>query len=363
MMPEIRFEGFESEWGRKSLGSITTSYNNIRVPIDSSKRKEGPYPYYGATGIVDYVEGYIFEGEYVLLAEDGENIISRNAPISYITSGKFWVNNHAHVMRIIDGSNHYLKHYLESFDYTHLNTGTAQPKLNSKTVQNIEVFVPDFKEQKLVGNFLENIEENINLKESELIKLNKFKQAMLQKMFPKEGETVPEIRFEGFKEEWERSNLESIIEVINLNNYITTPKKTGKYPVIQQGNNPIIGYTDINEFKLIPGLVLFGDHTLSLYKPQTDFSVSTDGIKGIRVRGYTQNFTNALLEKYKPDSEGYKRHLSILKKKEVIYPLDKNEATLIGNYFNKLDQNIQSKQAELKKLKQFKQAMLDKMFV
>lgn len=72
---------------------------NLRVPVKESDRRPGPYPYYGASGIVDYVDGYLFDGEYLLVAEDGENLRTRKTPVAFLATGKFWVNNHAHVIR------------------------------------------------------------------------------------------------------------------------------------------------------------------------------------------------------------------------------------------------------------------------
>lgn len=118
--PKIRFGKFNNKWKKNKLGKVVDFFDNQRIPIDSGERKAGPYPYYGASGIIDYVDGYIFDGEYVLLAEDGANIILRSSPIAYLSKGKFWLNNHAHIMKMKTGSNEFLIQLLEKQNYENI---------------------------------------------------------------------------------------------------------------------------------------------------------------------------------------------------------------------------------------------------
>ncbi|EMF0332280.1 restriction endonuclease subunit S [Enterococcus faecium] len=182
-VPEIRFPGFTEDWEERKLGELTESFDGKRVPIDSDLRISGKYPYYGATGIIDYVDDYIFNGEYVLLAEDGANIIMRNYPVAYLTQGKFWLNNHAHIMCMRNGSNYFLVQVLEKIDYKKYNTGTAQPKLNSKIVKNIELKIPHIEEQQQIGNFFKQLDDIIALHQRKLDLLKETKKGFLQKMF------------------------------------------------------------------------------------------------------------------------------------------------------------------------------------
>ena len=86
-------------WEIVPLGELTDNFDAARVPVKRADRRPGPYPYYGASGIVDSVSDYLFDGEYLLIAEDGENLRTRNTPIASLANGKFWVNNHAHIVR------------------------------------------------------------------------------------------------------------------------------------------------------------------------------------------------------------------------------------------------------------------------
>ena len=87
------------EWRELPLGDLTENLDSIRVPVKEADRRAGPHPYYGASGIVDYVDNYLFDGEYLLIAEDGENLRTQTTPVAFLARGKFWVNNHAHIVR------------------------------------------------------------------------------------------------------------------------------------------------------------------------------------------------------------------------------------------------------------------------
>ncbi|WP_025721219.1 restriction endonuclease subunit S [Paenibacillus polymyxa] len=181
--PEVRFPGFTDAWEQRRLGDLADFFDEKRIPIDSGKRKIGEYPYYGATGIIDYVDRYIFEGEYVLLAEDGANITMRNSPIAYLTEGKFWLNNHAHIMRMKDGSNKFLLQLLEKQDYEKYNSGTAQPKLNGQVVKKLNLSFPNKDEQIKIGSFFTHLDNLIALHQRKLEHLQEQKKALLQQMF------------------------------------------------------------------------------------------------------------------------------------------------------------------------------------
>jgi type I restriction enzyme S subunit len=90
-----------SEWRPGTLGEIIDIFDSIRVPLNSHQRSErqGKYPYYGASGVIDAVDDYLFDGDYVLVAEDGENLNSRKLPVAFMARGRFWVNNHAHIIK------------------------------------------------------------------------------------------------------------------------------------------------------------------------------------------------------------------------------------------------------------------------
>ena len=154
---------------------------------------------------------------------------------------------------------------------------------------------------------------------------------------PSGCESKPRIRFRGFTDAWERRKLGEIIISHPFVAYLQVPLSSGDYPVIQQGNEAIIGYSNGIPFKDFKDVVLFGDHTLSLYKPITPFFIATDGIRILSAKDCEGNFLYALLTKIKPESEGYKRHFHVLNSTAVSIVYNKIEQAKIGNFFKQLD--------------------------
>ena len=162
--PELRFPGFTDAWEQRKLGNIVDFLDGQRKPLKESERTKGKYPYYGASGIIDYINDYLFDENLVLLSEDGANIIDRNYPVCFIATGKYWVNNHAHVLKVKTGViDKFICESLERLDYTKFNTGTAQPKLNQDICQKIVITIPNEDEQKCISEFLDRINNIITL--------------------------------------------------------------------------------------------------------------------------------------------------------------------------------------------------------
>lgn len=147
-------------WEWSTLADITENHDGTRVPIkaDDRAKRSGPYPYYGASGIIDDIDDYIFDGEYLLIAEDGANLLSRSTPVAFKAKGKFWVNNHAHVVKTREPIPlGYLEHYIEATNLQFFCTGSAQPKLNQKNLNRIPVPIAPPEEQKRIVAKIEEL--------------------------------------------------------------------------------------------------------------------------------------------------------------------------------------------------------------
>jgi type I restriction enzyme S subunit len=135
-----------SNWPTAKLGDVIDLFDSQRVPLNSRQRQErqGKFPYYGAQGIIDHIDGYIFDGRYILVAEDGENLNSKKLPFALFATGKFWVNNHAHILRGKPGiaDDTFLLACLNYADIKPLVTGAAQPKLSQGNLRLIEIPLP-----------------------------------------------------------------------------------------------------------------------------------------------------------------------------------------------------------------------------
>jgi type I restriction enzyme S subunit len=132
--------------------------------VKEADRRVGPYPYYGASGIVDHVDGFLFDGEYLLIAEDGENLRTRSTPIAFLARGKFWVNNHAHIVRGNDAADtRFLMYSLAATDISGYLTGSTMPKLTQGNMNRIPLRTPSLPEQRAIAHILSTLDEKIEL--------------------------------------------------------------------------------------------------------------------------------------------------------------------------------------------------------
>lgn len=145
------------------LPEICENLDKKRKAVTASNRISGPYPYYGASGIVDYVNSYIFEGNYLLVSEDGANLLARSTPIAFSISGKNWVNNHAHVLKFNNiFTQKYIEHYINMIDVAQYISGGAQPKLNQENLNKMLLPVPSQSEQQRIVSILDKFEALVN---------------------------------------------------------------------------------------------------------------------------------------------------------------------------------------------------------
>ncbi len=150
--PNVKLKSSGIEWlgdipAHWEIGSVKrffSSKNNRRIPLSNEERsiKSGDFPYYGASGIIDYIDEFIFEEDLILVSEDGANLINRSTPIAFIASGRYWVNNHAHILKTRDSNLVFWSERLESIDLTPFITGSAQPKLTSEALNNLMIAIP-----------------------------------------------------------------------------------------------------------------------------------------------------------------------------------------------------------------------------
>lgn len=385
-VPKRRFKEFlnTGDWEQRKLGNIVDFLDGQRKPLKESDRIKGKYPYYGASGIIDYINDYLFDENLVLLSEDGANIIDRNYPICFIATGKYWVNNHAHVLKVKAGViDKFICESLERLDYTKFNTGTAQPKLNQDICQKIVITIPNEDEQKCISEFLDRINNIITLHQSKLDKLQATKKALLQEMFPEEGQDKPKRRFKGFSDAWEQRELAELCNVYDGTHQ--TPRYTNSGVMFVSVENiktlesdKYISEDDFkNEFKIFPE---FGDILLTRIGDVGSANIILDNIKRayyvslalLKPKGINSLFLLALLSSASVQSEIWKRTLHIafpkkINKNEISKVIVSKPSILeqkkIGELIYALDQIITLHQRKLDKLKNLKQAYLNEMFV
>jgi type I restriction enzyme S subunit len=168
-------------WETGKVKYVLENLDRRRIPLSAEERgsRKGDYPYYGASGVIDHVDDYLFDEETILIGEDGANLLSRSTELAFIASGKYWVNNHAHILRANDGLNRFWVRSLENIDISPVVSGSAQPKLTAEALGDLEVVYPStIEERKQILHFLDHETAKIDTliaKQQGLIKLLKEK--------------------------------------------------------------------------------------------------------------------------------------------------------------------------------------------
>ncbi len=180
------FTNPDDEWEKKKLEEVSENLDSKRVPVTKRDRQKGIYPYYGASGIVDYINDYIFDEDLLLVSEDGANLLARTYPIAFSISGKSWVNNHAHVLKFENlPTQRFVEYFLNSIKLDEYVTGMAQPKLNQKMLNSIAVPFPNVKIRNQVVNRLDTLSTETRKLEGiyrkKLVDLEELRQSFLHK--------------------------------------------------------------------------------------------------------------------------------------------------------------------------------------
>ena len=350
--PKLRFKGFTDAWEQRKLGEFTISYSGGTPSVGIKEYYNGQIPFIRSAEINSEIT------ELFLTEEGLKNSSARLVDVGDIlyalygaTSGevgrarlKGAVNQAILVIKPHkEYDSEFLTNWLrkskESIVETYLQGG--QGNLSGTIVKELLVCLPSHTEQEEIGSFFYNLDNLITLHQRKLDRLKNIKKSMLDKMFPKDGEVVPEIRFKGFTDAWEQRKLGEVLRTIPFKPFLKIPEQGGKYEIIQQGNEPIIGYANGEPCEDFRNTVIFGDHTLSLYKPKQPFFVATDGVRILQgtndMYGY---YLLSLLEGNSPQSEGYKRYYSILADREVLFTENHYEQVKIGLYFKNLNNLI-----------------------
>ena len=151
-----------AEWTTSRFDELSINFDGKRRPVKESDRRPGPYPYYGASGVVDHVDDYIFDGDYLLVAEDGENLRTRRTPIAFLARGRFWVNNHAHIVTGNERADtRFLMYALRHLEIDAYLTGAVMPKLTQGNLNRIEVSHPLLPEQRAIVGVLGALDDKI----------------------------------------------------------------------------------------------------------------------------------------------------------------------------------------------------------
>ncbi|MBI5103140.1 MAG: restriction endonuclease subunit S [Nitrospirae bacterium] len=374
------------DWDLRPLGEVVTFLDGKRRPVKDADRAKmrGSIPYYGASGIVDYVNDYLFNEDLILLGEDGENILSRNCRLAFRISGKAWVNNHAHVLKPKpDISIGFLTDFLESLNYERYNSGTAQPKLNKQTCFGIPVVLPPTKaEQTAIATALSDADALIQSLERLIAKKRNIKQGAMQELLkPKEGwerEPLREVSFmkgrigwQGLKQTEFTMNADDPFLITGMNFKDGAIRWDEVYHVsferyqiakeIQLKQNDVLMTKDGTIGKLLfvdkipyPGKATLNSH-LIVFRP-------------------IQNSYDPKFLYYQLSSKSFNEHIELSKSGTTFFGLSQeavgnypaflpqlNEQTRIATILSDMDAEIEALRIKLAKYKQIKQGMMQEL--
>lgn len=375
LIPQIRFKGFTDDWEERKLseiGKIVTGntpntsnkdyYNGDFLFVSPADIQENRYVNKTTTTLTElgFKTGRLVPKGATLFVSIGSTIGKTGQSICDVITNQ-------QINSVISFSD-----YDDDFIYTSiLNSSTkikqlaatqAVPIINKNEFGKSIIKIPSLEEQQKIGAFFKQLDDIIALHQRKLDLLKEQKKGYLQKMFPKNGAKVPELRFAGFADDWEERKFKDILKTHSFRSYLAGVSEDGEYEVIQQGDKPIVGYSDGEPFTDYKDITLFGDHTVSLYKPKSPFFVATDGVKILSADNFEGDYLYTTLERYKPEPQGYKRHFTILKNQDVWFTENMEEQQKIGVFFKQLDDTITLHQRKLDLLKEQKKGFLQKMF-
>ena len=252
------------EW--KSLGEICNVLDNRRKPVSKGNRNKGIYPYYGANGVQDYVDDYIFDGTYLLLGEDGSVINSDKSPVLHWATGKIWVNNHAHILEENDNALlRYVYYSLQCTDVSDIVRGIP-PKINQANMRGIQIPLPSRADQERIVDILDTFTSSIdNLKEQIALRRKQYEYYRDQ-LLDLEGKEGVEMR--------------KLSETCEIRRGIRVVKKqlkdTALYPVFQNSIAPMGYYDQYNRDGNMPYVICAGSSSGSVGYCFTPFWAADD---------------------------------------------------------------------------------------
>ena len=382
--PKLRFKGFTDAWEQRKLEEIVDSYSGGTPTAGKSEYYGGTIPFIRSAEVnSDTTELFLTEEG---LKTSSAKMVNKGDILYALygaTSGEVGLArlDGAINQAILDIKPHedydtpfimnWLRKSKESIIGTYLQGG--QGNLSGTIVTSLMVDCPDYDEQKRIGEFFTNIDNLITLHQRKLDWLKNIKRSMLDKMFPKDGEVVPEIRFKGFTDAWEQRKLGDVFKYEQPQTYIvenTEYDDKNKIPVLTAGQSFILGYTDehfgIKEANERNPVIIFDDFTTSSHYVDFPFKVKSSAIKLLTLSTTKDNVYCAynVLKNISYLPVSHERHwISTFTKFDILLPKSVDEKELIGEYFKLLDNLITLHQRKLDKLKNIKKSMLDNMFV
>ncbi len=377
-VPEIRFAGFTDPWEQRKLGELSSEFQSGDFISAEKILASGPYPVYGGNGLRGYAKRYNHDGFYALIGRQGALCGNVNTAV-----GKAYFTEHA--VAIKANSLHdtrFLVHLLRCMDLGQYSGQSAQPGLAVGVLKEVETTVPSKVEQQAIGSFFSRLDDLITLHQRKYDKLVVFKKSMLEKMFPKDGESVPEIRFAGFTDPWEQRKASEVFQIVDDRGHPTLPVLSATQNqgmIYRDDSGRYIGHDESNEIGY--KRVLPGDFVVHLRSFQGGFAHSQ--YEGITSPAYTvfrakeptshsdrfwkhwfmsEHFIAGLSTVTYGIRDGRSISVDEFMNTFLAFPAVEEQAA-ISRLLDYLDSLITLHQRKLELLQNIKKSLLDKMFV
>ena len=390
--PAIRFKGFTEDWEQRKLEEVGTTYTGL-----SGKTKEdfghgnGKFVTYmnvfsNTVGMPDMTETVeIDDSQNKVLFGDVLFTTSSETP-EEVGMSSVWLGNAENTYLnsfcfgyrpTVEFNPYYLAYMLRSSSMrkkiTFLAQGISRYNISKNKMMDIEMPIPNKEEQKQIGSYFRNLDHLITLHQRKYDKLVNIKKSMLEKMFPRDGKIVSDIRFSGFTEDWEQRKLGEVFKYEQPQAYIvenTDYDGKNDIPVLTAGQSFILGYTDenfgIKEASEKNPVIIFDDFTTSSHYVDFPFKVKSSAMKLLNLNNQKDNIYCAynVLKSISYLPASHERHwISTFAKFDILLPRCADEQKQVGQYFSLIDRLITLHQRKLEKLKNIKKSCLEKMFI
>ena len=380
-VPELRFPGFTDDWEERKLNenveNIGTGRSSFKAGLDYSEQT--PYEVLGSTSVISYSDSFDHSGNFVLTARVGAN-----AGNLYKHSGNVKISDNT--VYIQSKNLEFIFYLLTKYDLKKLAFGTGQPLIKASELKNLKLFFPKtFGEQKKIGSYFKQLDETIALHQRKLDLLKEQKKGFLQKMFPKNGAKVPELRFAGFSDDWEERKFKKFSKKTGKKNSknldfpaYSVSNKSGLISQTEQFDGGRLDslektsykFVEPNEFAYNPARINVG--SIAFNNLGKTVIVSSLYVVVKMSEDLDNEFilqfikSPAFIKEVKRNTEGSVREYLFYENfANIKFPFTKNkeEQQKIGSFFKQLDDTIALHQCKLDLLKEQKKGFLQKMFV
>ena len=359
-VPAIRFAGFTDPWEQRKLGEIV----DVCSGRDYKHLSKGPIPVYGTGGYMTSVsEGLSYEEDAIGIGRKGtiDHPYRLNAPFWTVDTLFYSLPNQG-----IDLD--FTLCVFLNVDWKSKDESTGLPSLSKQAINETKIWVPSGAEQRAIGAFFSRLDDLITLHQRKYDKLVIFKKSMLEKMFPKDGESVPEIRFAGFTDPWEQRKLGELSSEFQSGDFISAEEILGSGPYPVYGGNGLRGYAKQYNHDGFYALIgrqgaLCGNVNTAVgkaYFTEHAVAVKANFLHDTRFLAHLLGCMD--LGRYSGQSAQPGLAVGVLKEVETTVP-SKAEQQAIGSFFSRLDSLITLHQRKLELLQDIKKSLLDKMFV